>query len=258
LDRALQALERAWRDERDLDAARELARVRLRAGRPLEALTLARVGGDRELHGQAAEALGERVGLRFAELQDGFERYVFSPQANDPENQWVLVPGGAFLQEQKARAETSLLGKGGGQRAPLKPVTVPDLLMARRPLPNLDPDLARRSATAMGARLPTPDEWKKAWRGGLYLDGDETQQRPNPHPDLISPWGLGEPNIHDDYARPYGIQFGWMAMGWWEFAQGGRVGLGFRAGHYQISLASPADRRSRQLGFRPVIELQPA
>lgn len=40
-----------------------------------------------------------------------------------------------------------------------------------------------------GLRLPTELEQIKAFRGGHYLDGDETKQRKNPLPERNFPWG---------------------------------------------------------------------
>jgi formylglycine-generating enzyme required for sulfatase activity len=66
-----------------------------------------------------------------------------------------------------------------------------------------------------GLRLPTEWEWEKAFRGGLYLDGDKTKQHPNPLPERKYPWGNEEPNAcgiyrcnydgADKFNSPYGI-----------------------------------------------------
>jgi len=50
-----------------------------------------------------------------------------------------------------------------------------------------------------GLRLPTEAEWEKAFRGGLYLDGDETREQPNPLPERQFPWGNEAPDANGLY-----------------------------------------------------------
>lgn len=54
-----------------------------------------------------------------------------------------------------------------------------------------------------GLRLPTEAEWEKSYRGGLYLDGDEQKQAPNPNPDRHYPWGDAAPDADGVYRCNY-------------------------------------------------------
>jgi formylglycine-generating enzyme required for sulfatase activity len=54
-----------------------------------------------------------------------------------------------------------------------------------------------------GLRLPTEAEWEKAYRGGLYLDGDQSKSVPNPNPDRRYPWGDEAPGAEGRYRCNY-------------------------------------------------------
>jgi len=55
-----------------------------------------------------------------------------------------------------------------------------------------------------GLRLPTEAEWEKAFRGGIYIDGDEKKQNPNTFPEREFPWGNESPNEGGIYRCNYG------------------------------------------------------
>jgi len=54
-----------------------------------------------------------------------------------------------------------------------------------------------------GLRLPTEAEFEKAFRGGIYLDGDESKKNKNPLPDRKYPWGNEAPDEGGVYRCNY-------------------------------------------------------
>jgi formylglycine-generating enzyme required for sulfatase activity len=54
-----------------------------------------------------------------------------------------------------------------------------------------------------GLRLPGEAEWEKAFRGGIYLDGDQIKKCKNPLPDRKYPWGNESPNTDSVYRCNY-------------------------------------------------------
>lgn len=196
MDDSLRRLERELaespQDEQRLEA---FARACLRAGDPRRALRAARpLGG--ALHREAALALGELLGLELL--------------ATEPTETWrrggervALVPGGAFLDEGPHAWRSSL--EPGGERAALRRVSLDDFMITLFPTPRATWEEAQACARAEGARLPSFLEWKKAWRGGLFLDGDACPRIPNPEPDRLRPAGLGAGGGLE--RSPYGVLF---------------------------------------------------
>jgi hypothetical protein len=241
----LQALERAWHEvPGDAERALDLARACLRAGRVLRALTISRPWSDAGVRVGAAEELARRRGLVFAGVELGFERFLAG------EDELVLVPGGAFLDDGPGAWSSSLLPSGS--RAGLRRVELADFLIAiAARSADLQPHAAQLAAQ-VGGRLATAEEWKKAWRGGLFLDGDETAQSPNPSPDRVAPWGF-EPEPEGAAVSPYGLVLERGACEWCERSALGLI-LDAPNGRYHVPVGTSAQRRGRELVFRVVVD----
>lgn len=204
MDDALSRLERARAaDPDDPTLAVELARARLRAGRPLGALAALGPLDPRE-RDAAGQALASALGLEWRGVVDGVDR--FGHVKRLPRLHLVLVHAGAFLDDGEGFLASSLLQRQ--ERADLKRVVVPAFLaealagqlMTTEPLPQ-DPVGPR------GGRLPRATEWKKLWRGGLFLDGDASARVPNPDPDRLLPHGVADDEGGGRARSPYGAEF---------------------------------------------------
>lgn len=61
-----------------------------------------------------------------------------------------------------------------------------------------------------GLRMPREAEFEKAFQGGLFLDGDEAGEKPNPEPKRSYPWGETQPNANGTYqCNAYGVEDGY-------------------------------------------------
>lgn len=196
MDDSLRRLERDLAEApHDLQRLEAFARGCLRAGDPRRALAAARpLGG--ELHLEAAQAAGASLGLEFLGLEP-------SETWRRGQERLTLIPGGAFLDEGPHAWQSSL--HPGGERAPLRRVSLDDYLISIFPTPAPTWDAARAGARLAGARLASFLEWKKAWRGGLFLDGDACPRVANPEPDRLRPAGLGAGGGLE--RSPYGVLF---------------------------------------------------
>ncbi|MBL4850441.1 MAG: hypothetical protein JKY65_33405 [Planctomycetes bacterium] len=198
MDADLRRLERSAAEApHDLERAADLARGYLRAGQPLEALTFARAC-EGSLHEEAAAALGAQLGLKLVRLSPS-ETYLH-PRDRSEE---VLVPAGAFLDEGLAASSSSL--SPGGERSALARVELPAFLISTYSLPFPTREAAEKRLAREGDRLPTAAEWKKSWRGGLFLDGDALARVQNPEPDRLRPSGLSAGRGLE--RSPYGVVF---------------------------------------------------
>jgi hypothetical protein len=112
---------------------------------------------------------------------------------------------------------------------------------------------SRERARGVGGRLPTPTEWKKAWRGGLFLDGDGSGLRPNDQPDRLSPLGLAdEPPEGAPLLSPYGVEFSRELCEWCSEPGLGLI-LDTANGRYHVDLGP--QQSARRFAGRVVIEL---
>ncbi len=246
MDDRLAALERAFRERPgDPDRALELARAYLRAARPARALTVSRPHGASDVRLAAARALGERLGRPFLGISPrGFETFSQSTSSLQ-----VLIPGGAFLEDglTGGSAAASLV-LPGGSRAALRPVTLPDFLIGGAPAPAPDREEAALAASAAGGRLARAAEWKKAWRGGVYLDGDETASWPNPLPDRVFP-GEGPGGVESSY----GVRFDPRFAEWQHGPRDELLILDGTTGRYRAPRGRSQGRR--RAAWRLVVEL---
>jgi hypothetical protein len=104
-----------------------------------------------------------------------------------------------------------------------------------------------------GGRLPSGAEWKKLWRGGLFLDGDASARAPNPEPDRLVPTPMDPVTRSPLTLEPtvYGALFDTC-----ELVQGSRGGVFDQPdGRYFVSLATPEQRRRRRIVRRFVLDV---
>lgn len=256
MDERLRQLERAARDApADPAPAVALAREWLRAGRPARALTAARGHAGEPaadaVRREAAAALARRLEVSSLGVNaEGFEAFARRDE------ELVLVPGGAFLEDgpEGVTAARSLLLPGGA-RAPLRPVALPDLLIGALARPEPRRAVASAAARALGGRLPRPGEWKKAWRGGLHLDGDASATRPNPLPDRTSPWDPDPVEPDGAVRSPYGLEIAARDAEWHEDAEDELLIFSGDAGRYRAPLGRALG--ARRAAWRLVLELPP-
>lgn len=222
MDDALSRLERAHTGDPDDPTVRvELARAYVRVGRPARALAV--LGpldpGEREAAGRA---LAAAMSLDWVGVVEGADRF-----RTDGGRLWlVLVHAGAFLEDGETYAVSSLLERQS--RSDLRRVVLPAFLAG------VETRWCREGAVALaqqaGGRLATAAEWKKLWRGGLYLDGDASARVPNPDPDRLTPSGA-PPELG---RSPYGTEHRFDA---YEVVQGNVAGLFFEStGRYFVPL----------------------
>lgn len=231
MDEELREQERRAEREPGPEAWRAAARACLRRGLVRRALEWARGEPGSAEHEAAALGLAARLGCELRPPGPTRAEVFRTPHGHD----LALIPAGTYLEE-GARAWASLL-RPGSDRAPLRPVHLPDYLIAVEPVEPTFTEVADAPLAelrARGGRLATPAEWKKAWRGGVYLDGDRTRTRPNPEPDRLVPEVLGSGVSGYGFVSPYGLLYLAVSASEWELAEEGALCLtGFDLGRYQ-------------------------
>jgi hypothetical protein len=196
MDEGLQRATRAFRETpSDPEVAEALATLALRVGDPLLALDGARIVGG-ELHRSVAERLAHELGLSLIRLAPTETFRTRDGRA------LLLISAGAYLEEGPTAWRSSL--EPGGSRAALKRVVLPAYLISVWPRSAYSHREAKDLARQAGGRLPTEQEWKKAWRGGLFLDGDAVGLVPNLEPDRLRPSAEGDPDDRLDRSD-YGL-----------------------------------------------------
>ncbi|MGE0706584.1 MAG: hypothetical protein AB7N76_05785 [Planctomycetota bacterium] len=240
-----ESLQRALRDfgaaPHDAEAAEALTGAALRAGELLLALEAARVAGG-PLQREAADALARRLGLALHDLGQGLHPTETFRAAAGLE--LALVSGGAYLEDGACAWRSSL--EPGGSRAALERVVLPPFLISLWSEDERSHAEASDRARAAGGRLPSAREWKKAWRGGLFLDGDWTACWPNDEPDRLRPSGCApvERDRAVERSPAYGLVFPAPYREWSCEGPGELLALASE-GRYRIPAGSPALARWR-------------
>jgi hypothetical protein len=250
MDQDVQQLQRAYQAAPSPETAQALGHASLRAGRPRRALSLARAHDLPALREAACGGLAARLGLTYAGLRQGVAWFTSAGWKAG----WALIPAGAYLEDGPSPYESLLSLRGS--RAALRRVELPDLLVGLEPQPGDGGQDPSGAAAAISARLLTPGEWKKCWRGGLFLDGDEAGRVPNPEPDRVMAWSSFSSEALMTTSSPCGLSFT-RACEWTRTPEGDLFGMQWPGTRYQVELGEPDQRRGRTLVWRPVLDLPP-